>query len=152
MLIEEEYKFCHRLIVENIHIIEKTETYAVGAVAATMAFSATQSGRLIVILSSWLPLVISALGAIRFWGVDVTIGRINAYLKTIEADNSKLNWTTYYSMSKPRALKWSRRAFWVILIVVSFAFASVTLFNGPYVVTPAAFAPSTAPATVAGKM
>jgi len=132
MLVEEEYKLCRGLIVENIQIIEKTEVYAVGAAAATMAFCATQSGRLLVSLACWLPLIISLLGAVRFWGVDVTIGRINDYLERMEVAHPELGWTTFYRLSRPRALKSSRLIFWAILIGVSLIFAAVTVTHGPY--------------------
>jgi hypothetical protein len=111
----EEYEFCRQLIIENISVIEKTEIYAVGAVAATIAFSASQSNPLLAFLSSLLPLIISIIGFTRFFGMDKTIGRINSYLITLEEKQPNIKWTEYYRHSKPRALKLSRWWIWGIL-------------------------------------
>lgn len=129
----EEYKSCRDLIAKNIEIIEKNEVYAVGSSAAVAVFSISQHDRLVCLAASYLPLAISILGFLRFFGVDQTIRKINNYLVTVERRHEALmGWTQFYrAANKLKWLKWSRYLIWGILFFLSVVFIYI-VHNIPF--------------------
>lgn len=128
-LVEEEYKFCHQLLVENISILEKTEVYATGAVAASMVFSLAASDPSVAVGSALVPVLISGLGLIRWRGLDSVIGTLNDYLA---ANGPPNGWTAYYRQNRAPFLKRSRVLIWILLNIVSAAFAILIALHGPF--------------------
>ena len=117
----EEYKSCRDLIAKNIDIIEKNEVYGVGAAGAVAVFSLSATDRTVCLVGSYLPLAISVVGLVRYFGIDRTIHKINNYLEGVEARyEGVLGWTrSYRSANKVRWLKGSRYLIWTILIALS---------------------------------
>ena len=130
-LLEEEYKFCHQLLIENISILEKTEVYATGAIAASMAFSVSASNPVVSTASAWIPALIGLVGLARFVGLDGVIGRLNDYLEVVGKDLPQKGWTKFYRDRKPVQLKRSRWAIWIFLNAVSLGFGSYMMLHGP---------------------
>ena len=131
-LLIEEYKSCRDLIGKNIDIIEKTEIYAVGASAGLFVFSLSSTVKTVAVASAWLPLLIAALGIVRFWGLDDTIDKINNYLVTLEKKYSSINWTTFYrAHNKKKVLKMTRYGIWIFLMIVSIGFGTYMSCNAP---------------------
>lgn len=108
-LLIEEYKSCRDLLAKNIEIMEKSEIYAIGAVAASAVYCLSSKNPTVVVLSSWLPFSISFLGLIRFLGLNSIIGTLNDYFEFIEARReNKIVWTTYYRDNRKPVLAVSR--------------------------------------------
>ena len=74
-LLIEEYKSCRDLILKNIDIMEKNEIYATGACAAIFVFSLQTSDHLVSKITARVPLLIAALGWLRFYGLDDVIDK-----------------------------------------------------------------------------
>lgn len=124
-LLVEEYKACRDLIAKNIDIIETAEVYAVGAAGASAAFAIASASSLVAWCCSFLPAIITLLGWRRWQGIDVTIGKLNDYLITVEKRFRSLGWTSYYrDNNEKRELKHSRESFWRILA----GFSAATVF------------------------
>jgi hypothetical protein len=121
-LLIEEYKSCRELILKNIDIMEKNEVFVTGACAAIFVFSLQSSDHVVATITSWLPPVITALGWLRFYGLDNVIDKINGRLIEIESAHPPLHWTTYYrAHNKPKILKRTRHALWIVLGLSTYA-------------------------------
>ena len=119
-LLIEEYKSCRELILKNIDIMEKTEVYATGACAAIFVFSLQSSDRIVSVVTAWLPIIITILGILRFYGLDDVIDKINGHLIELERAHPPLNWTTYYrANNSSKALKKTRYGFWAALLAAT---------------------------------
>lgn len=126
-LIIEEYKSCRELIGRNIEIIEKNEVFVVGACGAVFIYSLSASSHQVATLTSWLPVIISILGYIRYYGLDKTISFINDYLMALERGYPSLGWTGFYRFkNQDRILKRTRQLFWIVLFVICVVFTVVT--------------------------
>lgn len=137
----EEYKACRDLIVKNIEIMEKNEVYALGAAAALFVFSISASDRKVALASAFTPVLVSALGALRFYGLDKTIDLTNAYLIDLEGRHRSINWATFYKIEnrkRGKSLKKSRVWLWIAFNVVCILFAIAMWFLAP----PARMAPA----------
>lgn len=129
-LVVAEYNACRQMIVKNIEIMEKLETFSVGASAAAAAFSialikadisdvsrsclgtyATNaifnttpihapSLSAFVLGSAILPIIIVLFGFTRFWALDKTIGTYNRYIIGIERRHPDINLTSHYRRSR----------------------------------------------------
>jgi hypothetical protein len=131
-LLVEEYKSCRDLIGKNIDIIEKTEVYALGAIACIFVFSLSSTERIVSVAAAWLPMVISFLGLVRFIGLDNTIDKINLYLISVEQKYGSINWTTFHKAANTKkVLKKTRYCFWITLPIVSFPFGLYMTCNAP---------------------
>lgn len=121
-LLVEEYKSCRELILKNIDIMEKTEVYATGACAAIFVFSLQSSDHIVSVITAWLPVFITMLGFLRFYGLDDVIDKINGHLVELETRNPPLNWTKYYrAHNTSKVLKKTRYSFWFALFVTTLA-------------------------------
>lgn len=78
-----EYEFCQKLLIENISILEKTEVYATGAIAAAFAFSISAQQPFVAYISATIPVYIAIIGYQRWQGIDSTIKTINDYLEVL---------------------------------------------------------------------
>jgi hypothetical protein len=130
-LLEEEYKFCHQLLIENISILEKTEVYATGAIAASIVFSAAATNPVVAAASSFAPMLIAVVGFARFIGLDGVIGRLNNYSEIVASKLPEGGWTKFYRANKPVQLARSRWAIWVFLNLASIIFPAYVLAYGP---------------------
>lgn len=131
-LLIEEYKSCRELIAKNIDIIEKSEVAAVAACAALYVFSLSATTRAVAVFSAWLPLVISSLGALRFYGLDDVIDKINDRFVVLEDKYKTIQWTTFYrEKNKKKVLKHTRYAIWLVLAIVSIGFGIYMSCNAP---------------------
>jgi hypothetical protein len=131
-----DYEFCQKLLIENISIIERMEIYATGAIAATIVFSASTEGTSLAYVSSLVPILIALIGCLRWIGLSTTISTIGDYLAKYDETLANGGWTKYYrdnkkTWRKTSILKLSRHAIWVILLLVSVGFATITFCYGP---------------------
>jgi hypothetical protein len=133
-LVVEEYKSCRELIKLNIDIIEKSEIYAIGAVAATSVYCLTLTSELVQRAACCVPFFISIAGSFRFYGIDSTIEKINNYLEIVESKYLYIGWTkSYRAQNRKRTLKWSRYAIWIILVLYSILFGVYVFYNAPLI-------------------
>ena len=127
-----EYEFCQRLLIENISILEKTEVYATGAIAATFAFSASAQEPFVAKISATIPIYIAIIGYLRWRGLDSTIKTINDYLEVLGAHLPDGGWTKYYRANRGPELRRSRMIIWSLLITLTIMFFNFTMFLGPF--------------------
>ncbi len=130
-LLEEEYRFCHELLIENISILERTEVYATGAIAASMVFSVAASNPVVAAASACVPALVGLVGLARFVGLDGVIGRLNNYFEKVGSALPEGGWTKFYRADKPVQLARSRWTIWIFLNAVSLIFAIYMLSYGP---------------------
>lgn len=130
--IEEEYKFCHALLIENISILERTETYATGAIAACFVFSLASIHTMVAVGSAWVAVLIAIVGLVRWIGLDGVIGTLNDYLEVLGKELPHGGWTAFYRQHRSKYLKRSRWVIWILLISVSLIFAAFIAWNGPF--------------------
>ena len=146
-LLVEEYKACRDLIKTNIDIIEKSEVYAIGAASAAAVYCLSATMELVQRAACWLPLVIAIAGALRFLGIDSTIGKLNNYLVSIEKRYPEIGWTgSYRDQNNWKVLKFSRYAIWLTLVGCGLGFGLYVWRNAP-MSSPAAVV-STSPSLV----
>jgi hypothetical protein len=121
-LLIEEYKSCRELILKNIDIMEKNEVYATGACAAIFVFSLQSSDHIVSVVTAWLPVIITILGFLRFYGLDDVIDKINGHLVELETGHPPLNWTKYYrTNNSAKVLGKTRYGFWLALFATTLA-------------------------------
>ncbi len=130
-LVVEEYKACRALISQNITIMEQTETYAVGAVAASASFTIGMNAHLLAIFSAWIPLMITGFGHRRFRALQQTIRRIDRYIQDrVEKSWPVIGYTSYYRSENDHSLSASRDGLWTTMRRCSIAFGiTVSVFE-----------------------
>jgi hypothetical protein len=121
-LLIEEYKSCRELILKNIDIMEKNEVYATRACAALFVFSLQSADHIVSVATAWLPVIITVLGFLRFYGLDDVIDKINGHLVELETKHPPQNWTKYYrANNSSKVLKRTRQDFWLALFATTLA-------------------------------
>ena len=127
-----EYEFCQKLLIENISILEKTEVYATGAIAAAFAFSVSAQEPFVAYISATIPIFVALIGYLRWRGLDSTIKTINDYLEILGAGLPNGGWTKYYRANRSLELRRSRKWIWSLLITLSAMFFGFMLMLGPF--------------------
>ena len=129
----ENFKVCRELIVENIRIMERNETYVVGAVAAIIGFGIAQQDRTIFIIHALVAAVVVALGALRFAGLHHVIQLGDEYSRIVEKElATKVRWATYYQEHTHGTLGKSRLAFWIVLGLLIAFYLGYCICHGPF--------------------
>ena len=118
-LILENYKDCRSLLQKNIDIMERNETYVIGAIAAVITFGLGQQEKTVFFAQASLVPLLAALGASRWLGLRHVIHIGDSYSRQLEEKLPVTGWATYYSAHRLGILGRSREAVWALVVILS---------------------------------
>ena len=135
---KEEYKALRDLTLENIRIIERTETLALGAVGAVIIFGLGVKDRPVFYGQAAVAVLIPVLGWVRWGALHKVVKLADRYFREkVEEEGSGLNWSTFYHAQSSGRLGRSRFWLWFWLTVVAVIYALACIRYGPFGEAPA---------------
>lgn len=124
-LVLENYKDCRSLLQKNIDIMERNETYVIGAIAAVITFGLGQKDQTFLFSQAILVLLLAVVGTYRWNGLRHVIHISDDYCRKIEENFPVTGWATYYEAHRLGKLGRSREVFWAAVVICSIIWAVV---------------------------